>query len=91
MMVTTLGWSPGGGDGVGGLSGHDASGRGGDGGLGEQEGADLSAGGADESEHGQFAASATRLLETVILIFECGEELVFHAMPVRRRYWHLPP
>lgn len=31
----------------------------------------------------------TRLLETVVLIFESGEELVIHAMPARKQYWDL--
>ncbi|MCM3662568.1 toxin [Georgenia satyanarayanai] len=30
-----------------------------------------------------------RLLETVVLIFESGDELVIHAMPARRQYWDL--
>ncbi len=32
-----------------------------------------------------------RLLETVVLIFQSGEELVIHAMPARRQYWDLLP
>lgn len=32
-----------------------------------------------------------RLLETVVLIFESGDELVIHAMPARRQYWDLLP
>ena len=32
-----------------------------------------------------------RLLETVVLVFESGEELVIHAMPARRQYWDLLP
>jgi len=32
-----------------------------------------------------------RLLETVVLIFEGGEELVIHAMPARKQYWELLP
>ncbi|WP_040157605.1 hypothetical protein [Mobilicoccus massiliensis] len=32
-----------------------------------------------------------RLLETVVLVFEGGEELVIHAMPARRQYWGLLP
>lgn len=32
-----------------------------------------------------------RLLETVVLIFEGGEELVIHAMPARKQYWALLP
>ncbi len=32
-----------------------------------------------------------RLLETVVLIFETGEELVIHAMTARKQYWGLLP
>lgn len=32
-----------------------------------------------------------RLLETVVLIFENGDELVIHAMPARKQYWELLP
>lgn len=32
-----------------------------------------------------------RLLETVVLIFESGDEMVIHAMPARRHYWDLLP
>lgn len=32
-----------------------------------------------------------RLLETVVLIFRSGEEMVIHAMPARRQYWDLLP
>ncbi|MGA8045392.1 MAG: toxin [Dermatophilaceae bacterium] len=32
-----------------------------------------------------------RLLETVVLIFESGQEVVIHAMPARRQYWDLLP
>jgi hypothetical protein len=32
-----------------------------------------------------------RLLETVVLIFENGEELVIHGMPARRSYLDLLP
>jgi hypothetical protein len=32
-----------------------------------------------------------RLLETVVLIFESGDELVIHAMPARKQYWELLP
>ncbi|MFT4217035.1 MAG: hypothetical protein QM619_07605 [Micropruina sp.] len=32
-----------------------------------------------------------RLLETIVLIFESGDELVIHAMPARRQYWELLP
>ena len=32
-----------------------------------------------------------RLLETVVLVFESGQELVIHAMPARRQFWELLP
>lgn len=32
-----------------------------------------------------------RLLETVVLIFESGDELVIHAMSARKQYWELLP
>ncbi len=32
-----------------------------------------------------------RLLETVVLIFASGEEMVIHAMPARKQYWDLLP
>jgi hypothetical protein len=32
-----------------------------------------------------------RLLETVVLIIEAGDELVIHAMPARKRYLDLLP
>lgn len=32
-----------------------------------------------------------RLLETVVLIFEGGDEMVIHAMPARKGYWKLLP
>ena len=32
-----------------------------------------------------------RLLETVVLVFASGEELVIHAMAARRQYWDLLP
>ena len=32
-----------------------------------------------------------RLLETVVLVFEAGDELVIHAMPARRKYLDLLP
>jgi hypothetical protein len=31
------------------------------------------------------------LLETVVLIFESGDEMVIHAMPARRKYLNLLP
>lgn len=32
-----------------------------------------------------------RLLETVVLVFESGNELVIHAMPARKQFWGLLP
>jgi hypothetical protein len=32
-----------------------------------------------------------RLLETVVLIFQSGEELVIHAMPARKEFFELLP
>ena len=32
-----------------------------------------------------------RLLETVVLVFESGQELVIHAMLARRQFWELLP
>ena len=32
-----------------------------------------------------------RLLETVVLVFESGEQLVIHAMPARKQYLELLP
>lgn len=32
-----------------------------------------------------------RLLETVVLVFASGHELLIHAMPARKRYWDLLP
>ena len=32
-----------------------------------------------------------RLLETVVLVFKSGDEMVIHAMPVRRQYLDLLP
>ncbi len=35
--------------------------------------------------------SHARLLETVVLVFEGGEEMVIHAMPARKQYCDLLP
>ena len=35
--------------------------------------------------------SRARLLETVVLVFESGEEMVIHAMPARKQFWNLLP
>ena len=32
-----------------------------------------------------------RLLETVVLVFASGDEMVIHAMPARKQYWDLLP
>lgn len=32
-----------------------------------------------------------RLLETVVLVFQSGDEMVIHAMPARRKYLDLLP
>ena len=32
-----------------------------------------------------------RMLETVVLVFESGNELVIHAMPARKQFWDLLP
>lgn len=32
-----------------------------------------------------------RLLETVVLIFDSGNELAIHAMPARKQFWDLLP
>ena len=32
-----------------------------------------------------------RLLETVVLVSEGGDEMVIHAMPARKQYWELLP
>ncbi len=32
-----------------------------------------------------------RFLETVVVVFEGGEETVIHAMPARKQFWDLLP
>jgi len=32
-----------------------------------------------------------RLLETVVLVLDGGDEMVIHAMPARKQYWELLP
>ena len=34
---------------------------------------------------------AVRLLDTVVLNFRSGEQLIIHALPNRRQYWNLLP
>lgn len=35
--------------------------------------------------------SSARLLETVVLVFQSGDEMVIHAMPARKKYLDLLP
>jgi hypothetical protein len=35
--------------------------------------------------------TSARLLETVVLVFDGGDEMVIHAMPARRKYLDLLP
>jgi len=35
--------------------------------------------------------TSVRLLETVVLVFENGDEMVIHAMPARKKYLDLLP
>jgi len=35
--------------------------------------------------------TSARLLETVVLVFESGDEMVIHAMPARRKYLDILP
>jgi hypothetical protein len=35
--------------------------------------------------------TSARLLETVVLVFEGGDEMVIHAMPARKKYLDLLP
>ena len=32
-----------------------------------------------------------RLLETIVLVFDDGDEMAIHAMPARKQYWELLP
>jgi hypothetical protein len=48
----------------------------------------------DDWPHGELRLgfdTQVRLLETVVLIFESGEELVIHAMPARKQFLELLP
>ena len=48
----------------------------------------------DECPHRELRLgfdTRARLLETVVLVFESGEELVIHAMPARKQDWDLLP
>ena len=38
---------------------------------------------------GSFFDTQARLLETVVLVFAGGDEMVIHAMSARRQYWDL--
>ena len=35
--------------------------------------------------------TTARLLETVVLVFDSGDEMVIHAMPARKKYLDLLP
>jgi hypothetical protein len=35
--------------------------------------------------------TSARLLETVVLVFESGDEIVIHAMPARKKYLDFLP
>jgi hypothetical protein len=35
--------------------------------------------------------TSARLLETVVLVFDNGDEMVIHAMAARKKYWDLLP
>ena len=35
--------------------------------------------------------TSARLLETIVLVFDSGEEMVIHAMPARKKYLDLLP
>lgn len=48
----------------------------------------------DEWPHRQLRLgfdTEARLLETVVLVFESGTEMVIHAMPARKQFWELLP
>lgn len=48
----------------------------------------------DDWPHREFRLgfhTRARLHETVALIVESGEQMVIHAMPIRRQYWDLLP
>lgn len=48
----------------------------------------------DDWPHRQFRLGFDtngRLLETVVLVFESGQEVVIHAMPARKQFWELLP
>jgi hypothetical protein len=40
---------------------------------------------------GRASTPGARLLETVVLVFSSGDEVVIHAMPARRKYLDLLP
>jgi hypothetical protein len=50
--------------------------------------------GEDDRPHRELRLgfdTQARLLETVVLVIESGEQMVIHAMPARRQYWDLLP
>jgi hypothetical protein len=46
---------------------------------------------ARQSGNCDSGSTPTRLLETVVLVFASGEEMVIHAMPARKQYLDLLP
>ena len=51
----------------------------------------LDEGGSPDRELRLGFDTSARLLETVVLIFEDGDEMVIHAMPARKKYLDLLP
>jgi hypothetical protein len=51
----------------------------------------LDEGGSPERELRLGFDTTARLLETVVLVFESGDEIVIHAMPARKKYLDLMP
>jgi len=51
----------------------------------------LDEGGPPERELRLGFDTRARLLETVVLVFESGDEMVIHAMPAREQYLDLLP
>jgi hypothetical protein len=51
----------------------------------------LDEGGSPDRELRLGFDTSARLLETVVLVFESGDEIVIHAMPARKKYLDLLP
>jgi hypothetical protein len=51
----------------------------------------LDDGGSPDRELRLGFDTSARLLETVVLVFESGDEIVIHAMPARKKYLDLLP